>query len=389
MIRRQKLQIPGPTNIPSQITRALSQPLINHRGPEFERLLSSLKDGLKKVLYTDNDILLFPSSGSGAIESAIVNVFSPGDSVLVICQGVFSERVALISDKFGLNVIRLEIEWGKAVNPNMIISELNKDKNQKIKAVFLPQNETTTAIVNDIELIGRKMKDSGHPALLIVDAISSIACMPFKQDEWNVDVAISASQKGLMLPPGLSIISLNENAWQAVRESKMPRWYWDYESLYKKNLEGQMPYTPPTALFLGLEESLSMIEKEGLSHIWERHAMIAEAVRESIKEMGLFIFSEQGSESNSLTAFCVPEGLTYKDIAEALRLKYDIVIGGGLQKLKGKIVRIGHMGDIQIPDIFGIMCSLELTLIELGYRVKPGTAARAITNSLINRNFTD
>lgn len=388
MERRQHLQIPGPTNIPDRILRSLAQPLVNHRGPEFEDLLEKTTTGLKKVLRTDNDILLFPSSGSGALESAVANLFSPGDTIAVVCQGVFSERMAVIAEGFGLKVRRIEVEWGRSVKPEEIRGVLEEDVDQLIRAVCLPHNETTTAIANDVRAVGEMMKASGHPALYIVDAISSLACLPFEQDAWGVDVAISASQKGLMLPPGLSLVSLNEKAWAACERSTMPRWYWDYGAVRSKNREGQMPYTPPTTLLFGLKEALAMLEEESLEEVWTRHALMGRATRDALSAMGLRLFAEDGYGSDALTAAYVPEGISYKEIAALLREKYDVIIGGGLQKLQGKILRIGHLGAIYKMDIYAVLGALELTLIELGHPVEPGTAARSLTETFLGKTFS-
>lgn len=386
MDRRQHLQIPGPTNLPDRVLRSLSQPLINHRGPEFEDLLETVTLGLKRILRTENDIILFPSSGSGALESAVANLFSPGDTIAVVSQGVFSERIGKIADNFGVHVLRIEVEWGKAVRADEILKLLKEDTDQIIRAVCLPHNETTTAIANDVQAVGQMMQESGHPALLIVDAISSLACLPFEQDAWGVDVAISASQKGLMLPPGLSMVSLSRKAWEAQGRSTMPKWYWDYEAVLLKNKEGQMPYTPPTTLLFGLKESLAMLEEEGLEKVWERHALLAEAVRNALKAMGLEIFAEDDYASDALTAAYVPEGIKYKDLARILHDRYDVVIGGGLQKLQGKILRVGHMGAIYKMDVYAVLGAIELALIELGHPVEAGSAAASMTKTFLEDN---
>ena len=383
MDRRQYLQIPGPTNIPDRILRSLSQPLINHRGREFEELLKFCEEGLKEVFRTKNDIILFPSSGSGALESAVVNLLSPGDTIAAACHGVFSERVAKIAENFGVNVIRIEADWGKAIKAEDIRRVLDEDKEHQIKAVYVPQNETTSGIQNDIESIGRTMKESGHKALLVVDAISSMACLPFENDLWNVDVCVTASQKGFMLPPGLSIVSINDRGWQAYEKSTMPKWYWDYAQVKAKMKEGQMPYTPPTTLLFGLEESLKMLKEEGLENTWARHRLMGKAARNAVTAMGLELFAEPGYESDALTAFYVPDGLAYKDIAGLLKDRCNVVVGGGLQRLQGKIVRIGHMGAIDKLDVYAVMGALEMVLYELGYKVELGTAAAAMAKTFL------
>jgi len=382
MPRRQYLQVPGPTNIPERILRSLSQPLINHRGPEFELLLKEILLGLNRVFRTKNDILLFPASGSGMMESAVVNLFSPGDTVLVGSMGLFGERMALIAESHGLQVIRISKEWGTAVSAGDVRKALEEDREHKIKAVCLPQNETSTGISHDIESIAAAVRISGHPAIMIVDAISSLACTRLETDLWGIDVVVSATQKGLMLPPGLGFVSVSPKAWELCERSTMPRWYWDYKAVKEKNKVHQFPYTPPTTLFFGLRESLKvLLQEEGLENVWQRHAGLAAAVRSAVVAMGLGLFAEKGRESDTVTAITMPEGITYQALAEHLRTRYHVVIGEGLQKLQGRIFRIGHMGAIHMPEIFAIMCSVELALIEKGWKVLPGTAARAAAES--------
>ena len=383
MERRQYLQIPGPTNVPDRILRSLSRPLINHRGPEFELLLEQCMTGLKKVFRTQNDILIFPSSGSGALESAIVNLLSPGDTILAVSQGLFSERMASIGEKFGVNVIRINKEWGEAVGIDEIRNLLNQDAERKIKAVCLPQNETTSAITNDIEGVAKMMKESQHPALLVVDAISSLACLPLETDDWAIDVVVTASQKGLMLPPGLGIVSLNERAWQQATQSTMPKWYWDYKGVQEKMKGGQFPYTPATTLLFGLKEALDILEEEGIEKVWERHALMGKAVRNAVHAMGLTLFAEEAYASDTVTSISMPEGITYKELANLLNKDYGVVIGGGLQQLQGKIFRIGHLGAVDQLDVYAVMGAVEMALYRLGYNVELGTAAKAMAKTFL------
>ena len=387
MERREYLQIPGPTNVPNRILRTLSMPLINHRGPEFEKLLTNCVDGLKKIFRTNNDILMFPSSGSGALESAIVNLFSPGDTIVTACHGLFSERVALIAERYRVNTIKIQKEWGEVVKVEDIETVLKQDVEKKIKAVCLPQNETTSGIVNDIETVGKMMKESGHPALLIVDVVSSLACLPFETDAWGVDVAITASRKGFMLPPGLSIIAISKRAWKLSEESKLPKWYWDYKAVRAKMEQKQLPYTPPTTLLFGLKESLDIIEEEGLENVWTRHAIMAEATRNSITAMGLTLFSEVGYQSDTVTAINMPDGIKFEEFSTILREKYGVVIGGGLQQLQGKIFRIGHLGSVHKLDIYAVMGAIEMSLFELGYKIELGTASKAVAGTFLKYSF--
>jgi aspartate aminotransferase-like enzyme len=383
MEQRQFMQIPGPTNIPDRILRSLAQPIINHRGPEFDALVTECVSGLKAVYRTENDVLLFPSSGSGVLESAIVNLFSPGDTIVAATLGVFSERMAAIAENHGVKVIRVAKEWGQAVKAEEIREVLEKDTDRVIKGVCLPQNETTSAITNDIEGVSKVIKELGHPAVLVVDAVSSLACLPFETDLWGADVVVSASQKGFMLPPGMGMVAVSKKAWDLIENSKMPRWYWDYKAVKEKMKEGQFPYTPATTLLFGLRESLKMILDEGMEQIWQRHDIMGSAVRNAIKAMGLTLFAEEGHQSNTVTAILMPEGMKYKELAELLRTKYGVVIGGGLSKLQGKIFRIGHLGSISNMDVYAVMGAVEMALYELGYKVELGTAAKAVAETLL------
>jgi len=384
MTRRQYLQVPGPTNIPERILRSLSQPLINHRGPEFERILSENTEGLKKVFRTKNDILTFPGSGSGMLESVVVNLFSPGDTILAGSVGVFSERMALIAERHQLNVMRIKKERGLAVKADDIRTLLEEDRDKKIKAVCLPHNETTSGITHDIEGISRMIKETGHPAAMVVDAISSLACVPLETDLWGLDIVVSASQKGLMLPPGMGFVSVSPKAWEMREKSTLPKWYWDYQAVREKNKNGQFPYTPPTTMLFGLKEALDLLlNEEGLENVWRRHAMIGSAVRGAAVAMGLSLFAEKGHESDTVTAIALPEGLEYKALAEVLRNRYNVIIGGGLQQLQGKIFRIGHMGALHIPEVLAIMGAVELALVQCGHKTALGNAARAAAETYL------
>lgn len=383
MDKRNYLQIPGPTNIPDRVLKALSNQQINHRGDQFKGLMIKAVEGLKEIFRTENDILFFPSSGSGILESSIVNLFSPGDTLLVSSIGVFSERVALIAESYGLNVIRIEKEWGEALKAEDVKKALENDTTRIIKAVCLPQNETTSGVVNDIESISNVIKETEHPALLLVDVVSSLASLPFETDKWNVDVAIAASQKGLMLPPGMGIAAVSKKAWDAVETSKLPKWYWDYKVVKERMKIFQFPYTPPITLFFGLSESIDMIREEGLENIWARHELLATAVRNALKAMGLELFAEEGYESNTVTAINIPEGINYGEFTKLINSKYGVILGGGLQKVAGKIFRIGHMGSINELDIYAIMGAIEMSLYELGYKVELGTSAKAVSGTFL------
>jgi aspartate aminotransferase-like enzyme len=313
----------------------------------------------------------------------VVNLFSPGDCIVAASIGLFSERMAVIGEKHGLSVIRIAKEWGTSIKADEVCRILNDDGDQRIKAVCLPQNETTSGVVNDIRAVAEAMARTGHPAIIIVDAVSSLACVPLETDSWGLDLVVSGSQKGLMLPPGLGFVSIGPRAWQLVQQSSMPRWYWDYKAVKDKQADLQFPYTPPTSLLFGLKEALSILAEEGLEKVWYRHSMIATAVRKSAEAMGLALFSEVSYESDAVTAIHIPDGIRHKDLANLLRTKYGVIIGGGLERLQGKIFRIGHMGAIHMPEVFAIMGSVEMALKELGYAVELGTANTAASQVLM------
>ena len=384
MEKRQYMQIPGPTNVPNRLLKALATQPLDHRGEEFESLVEKCLIGLKEIFRTENEILIYPSSGSGMLEAAIVNLFSVGDTILIGSMGQFSERMGLIAEAFGLKVIRVSKKWGEAVKAEEIREILEQDENFLIKGICVPQNETATGVKTDIEAISSVIQELNHPGLFIVDGVSSIACMPFENDKWNVDIAICASQKGLMLPSGMGIISISDKAWEAIRKSTLPKWYWDFDMAREKLKEFRFTYTPVTTLLTGLSESIDMIREEGLENIWSRHALIGKGVRASANAMGLNLLAEKGFESDTITAILLPEEIDYEQLAELLKSKFEITIGGGLQKFEGKMLRVGHMGSISNLDVYTIMGALEMCLFEMGYKVELGTAAKAIAQVFLS-----
>ncbi len=386
MERTHYLQIPGPTNIPRNILNALSRPLINHRGAEFQSLASDCISGLKKVMRTEDEILIFPGSGTGVLESAVVNLFSPGDRILAVCNGVFGERMANIAEAFNLDVTRLECEWATCVNPKAIERILRADTGRKICAVCLPQNETSTGVCNDIRAVSQVIAETKHHALLVVDAVSSLACIPLEAKQWNIDVVVTGSQKGLMLPPGLGIVSVSPRAWKAVEASTMSRWYWDYRSVRESLKANMFPYTPATTLFFGLIEALHTLLDEGMPQVWERHRMIAEAVRTTVTRWGLALFvTDESAFSDSVTSVRMPAGVEFTDLSASLRSNFNVEIGGGLGKLGGKIFRIAHLGSFHTLDAYSVMGAIEMALHDLGCPLELGTASKTIGEMLVGR----
>lgn len=374
---RQYLQIPGPTNIPETIRQAMSKPAINHRGVEFTALLTEINAGLKYVFQSTEDILIFPSSGSGGLEAAIVNMFSPNDKVIGVNMGVFSQRFGQIAASFGLDVQWLEVEWGQALDPEQLREALIADTNKEIKGILLTQSETSTAVLNNIPLLQQAIKQADHPALVLVDAVSSIAISELATSWLQLDVVITGSQKGLMLPGGLSLISVSKRAWQANEHAKLPRWYWDFRPLRERMKQGRMIYTPAIAHFFGLAEALRLIQAEGLQNVLRRHRRNAQAIWAGAEALGLELFVPiPESRSDAVTAIKLPKNVGYENLARALE-DLNIIIGGGLQHLQGKIFRIGHLGMLHEPEVLAILGGLELALKRCGYTFPFGAGTAA------------
>src|SRR5258705_2099676 len=304
------LQIPGPSLVPDRVVRAMSQPLIDHRGPAFSALLSEVVSGLKKIFQTtEGRILLFPGSGTGAWKSCVVNTLSPGDRVLGCVNGHFSARFCETAAAHGIAVQRLEVPYGAGIPADLVEAQLRADTQRQLKAVLVLHNETSTGVVNNIAAIRHALDRADHPALLLVDVVSSLASMDFRFDEWQVDVALTGPQKGLMLPPGMAILAVSVKALKANESAKCPRSYWDWVPVFERNARGDFPYTPATALLLGLKESLAILEEEGLNNVFSRHTRLAEAFRRAVKGMGLNRLPRNSEQCrNTLTAVSMPAG---------------------------------------------------------------------------------
>ncbi|MDI6689929.1 MAG: alanine--glyoxylate aminotransferase family protein [Actinomycetota bacterium] len=374
-MKKEYLMTPGPTPVPTDVLLAQARCMIHHRTPLFTETLLSLIGDLKYIFQTKNDVLIFASSGTGAMESAVVNLFSPGDKVIAASNGKFGDRFIKLAEVYGLNVAKLEYEWNKVVNPDDIANLLEKDKN--IKGILVVQSETSTGILNDIKTIGEIVED--HPAVLVVDSITGIGAVECKTDEWHLDVVMTGSQKGLMLPPGLACVSVSDKAWEAVERSTLPKFYFSYKK-YRDALgrsSPQTPFTPPISLMMALREALRLIREEGLENVIRRHAILAEAVRQGVQALGLELFAPPGGRGNAVTPVKVPQGIDGTKIVKIMRDKYGITIAGGQEHLKGKIFRIGHLGYFDRFDIITTLSGLESTLSELGYPLEFGTAIKA------------
>jgi aspartate aminotransferase-like enzyme len=360
-----QLRVPGPTPCPPEVLQAMAWPMVNHRGPEFHQMITDVTADLKKVFQTKNDVLLLTGSGTGGLEAAAVNLLSPGDKVLSVSIGVFGDRFASIAKEFGADVVSLKVEWGKAADPEAIKKAI-KD-NPRVKAVLVTHNETSTGVTNDLKAISQVAKDSGK--LLIVDAISSLGSINLPVDEWRCDVVITASQKGWMVPPGMAMVSISPEAWQAHAAAKMPRFYWDFtraKKIFDEKKEN--PWTPAISIVYALNVALKMMLKEGISNIFDRHARLGQMTRDGIKKMGLPLFAEPGHASNTVTAVGIPAGLDGKKLRQVLREEYKVVLAGGQQTLDGKIFRIGHLGMVNEKDIKEVLTAIQKVLPLVGFK---------------------
>ncbi|MCH7991850.1 MAG: aminotransferase class V-fold PLP-dependent enzyme [Gemmatimonadetes bacterium] len=360
---RHFLQLPGPTNTPERVLRAMSKPTIDHRGPAFKELTHRLLAEMRSLFRTEHTVLIHPASGSGAWEAAIVNTLSQGDSVLAFDQGFFAQTWAKVAGRFGVDV-RLEPWDSRRGVTALAVSEiLAADVGHEIKAVFIVHNETSTGVTTDIESIGLAMRGSRHPAMLFVDAVSSLAVTELRHDAWGLDVTISGSQKGLMLPPGLSVLAVGPRAMEARKGATLPRSYWDWDDQIDFNERGVFPYTPATNLLYGLEEALTMLREEGLDAVFARHARFARATRAAVQAWGLEVLALEPRESScAATAVLVPEGHDADRLRALILERFDMSLGTGLGDYKGKIFRIGHLGDLNALSLMGTLAGVEMGL---------------------------
>lgn len=375
-MKKRFLMTPGPTQIPPEVLLAAAQPIIHHRTAEYSALFARVIEGLKYVFQTENDVLFFASSGTGAMESAVVNLGSPGDRVLVCSSGKFGERWQQLAETYGLEVELLSYEYGQPVEPADIAAALKADAS--FKAVFVTHSETSTGVVNDIEAIGNIVKD--HAAVLVADAVSGMGSADLKTDAWHVDVVVSGSQKALMLPPGLGFASVSDKAWALVEQSTIPRYYWDWlKARTAIRLDKPTtPFTPAVSLTVALDAALVMMREEGLEDLFARHRTMGRAAREAVKALGLELFSPDDMRCSSVTSVRIPEGVDDGKLRTLMLDKYGVQVAGGQGTMKGNIFRIGHCGYYNYSDIIVTITALELALRELGYAAEPGAGiARA------------
>jgi len=360
----EELRIPGPTPCPPEILQAMTKQMINHRGEEFTEILMGVTDKLKQLFQTKNDVLLLTGSGTGGLEAVIVNTLSPGDKVLSVSIGVFGERFATIAQRFGADVIPLRFELGKAADADAIRQALQTEP--EIKAVMVTHNETSTGVTNDLASISSAVKE--FDKLLLVDAISSLGSINLPVDDWHCDVTVTASQKGWMTPPGLAMVSVNEEGWRAHTNARMPRFYWDFTSAKRYSEGGRTPWTPAVSVIFALSVSLEMMLHEGLPNIVARHARVGRAVREGVKSLGLSLFAEEEHASNTVTAVTSSNELDIKKLLRILEEEYHVAFAGGQEKLDGQIFRIGHLGQVTEDNIETVISALKAALPQAGFR---------------------
>lgn len=373
-----RLFTPGPVMVPEKVLLKMAEPVFHHRTPEYEALFEDICAKLKRVFMTESDVFTLASSGTGAMEAAVVNILSRGDKAVAVRGGKFGERWYEICTAYGIETIPLDVEWGRAVTPEQLKKVL--DDNPGVKAVFTTQSETSTGVLTDLKAIGEVMK--GYEAVLVTDAVSGLGAHEFRPDEWGVDVVATGSQKTLMLPPGLGFISVSSRVWNRVEQANLPRYYWDLRK-YKKNLDKkQNPFTPPVTLLVGLQESLNMILAEGMENMWKRHALTARAMRAGVEALGLSIFPKD--PSNVLTTVALPAGVDGGKLVKALK-KNGIFPAGGQDQLKGKIIRIAHIGYLDEYDVLTALSGLELSLRDVGYSFTPGSSVQAAQRVLVER----
>ncbi len=376
---RHFLQIPGPTNVPDRVLRAIDRPVIDHRGPEFAKLGMEVLENIRPIFQTTGPVIIYPGSGTGAWEAAIVNTLSAGDRVLMFETGHFSLLWRQLAERFGINVEYVPGNWRSGASAAELESRLVSDQQHTFKAVMVVHNETSTGVTSRISEIRRAMNNFHHPALLIVDTISSLGSTDYRHDEWEVDVTIAGSQKGLMLPPGISFNAISEKAIAANKRAKLPRSYWDWQEMLKPNQTGFFPFTPATNMLYGLREALLMLQEEGLPNVFRRHDRHAEAARAAVRAWDLEIVCENPREySSSVTVAFMPKGHDADELRNIILENFDMSIGAGLSKLTGKVFRIGHLGSFNDLMLAGTLSGIEMGLRLAGVPHKEGGIAAAL-----------
>ncbi len=375
------LMIPGPTPVPEKVLLAMAKHPMGHRSGDFSEIMVEVTQNLKWLHQTQNDLLILTASGTGAMEAGIINFLSPGDRVLVGCNGKFGERWGEVCDAYGLQTERITAEWGKVLDPEQFREKLEADQEKSIKAVIITHSETSTGVLNDLETINRHVKAHGE-ALIIVDTVTSLGAVSVPVDEWGLDVVASGSQKGYMIPPGLGFVAVSAKAWEAYKTAKLPRYYLDLGKYKKDAAKNTTPFTPPVNMFFGLQVALQMMQAEGLENIFARHQRLTAASRAAVKALGLPLFAPDDAASPAITAV-IPDGVDAEKVRSVMKKRFDIALAGGQDHLKGKIFRIGHLGFVSDRDILAAISALEATLLELGYEgFAPGAGVTAAARAL-------
>lgn len=386
---RHFLQIPGPTNVPDRVLRAMDMPTIDHRGPEFRELARRVLDGIKTIFKTDEPVVIYPASGTGAWEAALVNILSAGDRVLMYETGHFATLWERMAERLGLKPEFIPGDWRSGADPQAIEDHLKRDGGHAIKAVCVVHNETSTGCVTQVDQVRAAIDAAGHPALLMVDTISSLGSIDYRHDEWGVDVTVGGSQKGLMLPPGLSFNAVSRKAREASKSATLPRAFWNWEEMIASNADDMFPYTPATNLLYGLDEAVSMLHEEGLDRVFARHARHGEATRAAVRGWGLEVLCEVPEHySGSLTAVLMPEGEDADQFRKVVLDNFNMSLGNGLSKLAGRVFRIGHLGDFNDLMLMGALSGVEMSLEIAGIaHRKDGT--REAMDTLLRRGHNN
>ena len=376
---RHFLQIPGPTNVPDRVLRAIDRPTVDHRGADFPALVREIISGLRRVFRTTSPVIVFPASGTGAWEAALTNTLSPGDRVLMPETGHFSSLWRSMAERLGISVESIPGDWRHGAKPAEVEAHLAADRGQQIRAVAVVHNETSTGVTSRVAEIRSAIDRAKHPALFLVDTISSLASIDYRHDEWRVDVTVAGSQKGLMLPPGLSFNAVSDRALAATKKARLARTYWDWQAMLQANESGYFPYTPSTNLLFGLREALSMLEEEGLENVFARHARHAQATRRAVRAWGLELNPlDEQEHSNSLTAVRMPEGHDADRLRSLILDRFDLSLGQGLGKQKGQLFRIGHLGSFNDLMLCGTLAGVEMGLLVAGVPHRPGGLSAAM-----------
>lgn len=376
---RHFLQIPGPSPVPDRILRAMDYPTIDHRGPEFAELGKDVLAGIKRMFKTESPVVIYPASGTGAWEAALVNTLSAGDKVLMCETGQFATLWHELATKLGLKVEFIPGDWRHGADPEAIAAHLQADTEHSIKAVCVVHNETSTGVTSRIAEVRRAIDGTRHPALFMVDTISGLASADYRHDEWGVDVTVSGSQKGLMLPPGISFNALSDKALKAAEQATLPKSYWDWQPMLVSNATGYFPHTPATNLLYGLKEAISMLEEEGLEQVFARHQRHAEATRRAVRTWGLEVLClNEAEHSPVLTTVLLPEGQDADQLRKVILDRFDMSLGAGLGKLKGRVFRIGHLGDINDLTLLGALSGVEMGLACAGVPHQSGGVQAAM-----------